>query len=167
MSRLVIVVEKASDWGSYYPSDNVVTAQDYLKEPIGADDERTTHQRPHTRHLVQKQRGKRDPINGFECRNDARRVRGNALHAGDEQRMREPGAHDTEYDQQRNVSCGRQGNDGAERDDRRKACRGPHVLPQRDARRLHLLDEPAVAHGKPCERDRRHEAEHQAPQDIA
>src|ERR1044071_5411432 len=41
MSRLVIVVEKASDWGSYYPSDNVVTAQDYLKEPIGADDERT------------------------------------------------------------------------------------------------------------------------------
>jgi len=41
MSRLVIVVEKASDWGSYYPSDNVVTAQDYLKEPIGVDDERT------------------------------------------------------------------------------------------------------------------------------
>ena len=41
MSRLVIVVEKASDWGSYYPSDNVVTAQDYLKEPVGADDERT------------------------------------------------------------------------------------------------------------------------------
>lgn len=40
MSRLVIVVEKASDWGSYYPSDNVVTAQDYLKEPIGAEDER-------------------------------------------------------------------------------------------------------------------------------
>ena len=31
MSRLVIVVEKASDWGSYYPSDNVVTAMDYLK----------------------------------------------------------------------------------------------------------------------------------------
>src|SRR5688572_5168244 len=41
MSRLVIVVEKASDWGSYYPSDNVVTAQDYLKEAIGNDDERT------------------------------------------------------------------------------------------------------------------------------
>ncbi|MFO1506942.1 MAG: RimK family protein [Lysobacterales bacterium] len=41
MSRLVIVVERASDWGSYYPSDNVVvTAQDYLKEPAG-DDERT------------------------------------------------------------------------------------------------------------------------------
>ncbi|MBS0589913.1 MAG: RimK family protein [Proteobacteria bacterium] len=40
MSRLVIVVEKASDWGSYYPSDNVVAAQDYLKEPIAADDER-------------------------------------------------------------------------------------------------------------------------------
>jgi glutathione synthase/RimK-type ligase-like ATP-grasp enzyme len=29
------------DWGSYYPSDNVVTAQDYLKEAIGSDDERT------------------------------------------------------------------------------------------------------------------------------
>jgi glutathione synthase/RimK-type ligase-like ATP-grasp enzyme len=41
MSRLVIVVEKASDWGSYYPSDNVVTAYDYLKQPIGQDDERT------------------------------------------------------------------------------------------------------------------------------
>ena len=41
MSRLVIVVEKASDWGSYYPSDNVVTAQDYLKEPIGSEGERT------------------------------------------------------------------------------------------------------------------------------
>ena len=35
MSRLVIVVEKASDWGSYYPSDNVVPAMDYLREPIG------------------------------------------------------------------------------------------------------------------------------------
>lgn len=41
MSRLIIVVEKASDWGSYYPSDNVVAAQDYLKQPLGADDERT------------------------------------------------------------------------------------------------------------------------------
>jgi glutathione synthase/RimK-type ligase-like ATP-grasp enzyme len=38
MSRLVIVVEKASDWGSYYPSDNVVTAMDYLREPIGGDE---------------------------------------------------------------------------------------------------------------------------------
>jgi glutathione synthase/RimK-type ligase-like ATP-grasp enzyme len=38
MSRLVIVVEKASDWGSYFPSDNVVTAEDYLREPI--DEER-------------------------------------------------------------------------------------------------------------------------------
>ncbi|HEX7113237.1 MAG TPA: RimK family protein [Mizugakiibacter sp.] len=38
MSRLVIVVEKASDWGSYYPSDNVVTAMDYLREPIGSDE---------------------------------------------------------------------------------------------------------------------------------
>ena len=41
MSRLVIVVEKASDWGSYYPSDNVVTAKDYLKEAIRTDEERT------------------------------------------------------------------------------------------------------------------------------
>ncbi|HVH36552.1 MAG TPA: RimK family protein [Tahibacter sp.] len=41
MSRLVIVVEKASDWGSYYPSDNVVTAKDYLREPLAADEERT------------------------------------------------------------------------------------------------------------------------------
>jgi glutathione synthase/RimK-type ligase-like ATP-grasp enzyme len=40
MSRLVIVVEKASDWGSYYPSDNVVAAQDYLKEAISVEDER-------------------------------------------------------------------------------------------------------------------------------
>jgi hypothetical protein len=43
MSRLVIVVEKLSDWGSYYPSDNVVAATDYLKEAVGGgdDDERT------------------------------------------------------------------------------------------------------------------------------
>jgi glutathione synthase/RimK-type ligase-like ATP-grasp enzyme len=43
MSRLVIVVEKQSDWGSYYPSANVVAATDYLKEPVGnsEDDERT------------------------------------------------------------------------------------------------------------------------------
>jgi glutathione synthase/RimK-type ligase-like ATP-grasp enzyme len=38
MSRLVIVVEKASDWGSYCPSDNVVTAMQYLREPIGGDE---------------------------------------------------------------------------------------------------------------------------------
>jgi glutathione synthase/RimK-type ligase-like ATP-grasp enzyme len=41
MSRLVIVVEKASDWGSYYPSADVVSAMDYLREPVGSDDERT------------------------------------------------------------------------------------------------------------------------------
>ncbi len=41
MSRLVIVVEKASDWGSYYPSTDVVSAMDYLREPVGGDDERT------------------------------------------------------------------------------------------------------------------------------
>jgi glutathione synthase/RimK-type ligase-like ATP-grasp enzyme len=40
MSRLVIVVEKATDWGSYFPSENVVAAQDYLKESIATDDER-------------------------------------------------------------------------------------------------------------------------------
>jgi glutathione synthase/RimK-type ligase-like ATP-grasp enzyme len=38
MSRLVIVVEKASDWGSYYPSDNVVPAMQYLREPVGGDE---------------------------------------------------------------------------------------------------------------------------------
>ncbi|HET7611367.1 MAG TPA: RimK-like ATPgrasp N-terminal domain-containing protein, partial [Rhodanobacteraceae bacterium] len=38
MSRLAIVVEKASDWGSYYPSDNVVTAMQYLREPVGGDE---------------------------------------------------------------------------------------------------------------------------------
>jgi glutathione synthase/RimK-type ligase-like ATP-grasp enzyme len=43
MSRLVIVVEKASDWGSFYPSDNVIAAVDYLKAPIagGEEQERT------------------------------------------------------------------------------------------------------------------------------
>jgi len=41
MTRLVIVVEKASDWASYYPSVDVMSAMDYLREPIGADDERT------------------------------------------------------------------------------------------------------------------------------
>ncbi|HET7359423.1 MAG TPA: RimK family protein, partial [Rhodanobacteraceae bacterium] len=38
MSRLVIVVEKASDWGSYYPSDNVVTAMDYLRAPASGEE---------------------------------------------------------------------------------------------------------------------------------
>jgi len=41
MARLVIVVEKASDWSSYYPSVDVVTAMDYLREPVSTDDERT------------------------------------------------------------------------------------------------------------------------------
>ncbi len=39
MSRLVIVVEKLSDWGQYYPSDNVVSATDYLKEEIRGEEE--------------------------------------------------------------------------------------------------------------------------------
>jgi glutathione synthase/RimK-type ligase-like ATP-grasp enzyme len=41
MSRLSIVVEKGSDWGSYYPSDNVISALDYLRQPIGGDEQRT------------------------------------------------------------------------------------------------------------------------------
>src|ERR1700743_3183251 len=41
MTRLVIVVEKASDWGSYYPSVDVVPARDDLREPVVGDDERT------------------------------------------------------------------------------------------------------------------------------
>lgn len=40
MSKLVIVVEKLSDWGSYYPADNIIAAQDYLKEPISSEEER-------------------------------------------------------------------------------------------------------------------------------
>ncbi|HVF34014.1 MAG TPA: RimK-like ATPgrasp N-terminal domain-containing protein, partial [Candidatus Saccharimonadia bacterium] len=42
MSRLLIVVEKASDWGSFYPSDNVISAMDYLKQPIGQKGEERT-----------------------------------------------------------------------------------------------------------------------------
>ncbi len=34
MSRLLIVVEKASDWSAYHPSANVITALDYLKLPL-------------------------------------------------------------------------------------------------------------------------------------
>src|SRR6476659_7881322 len=41
MTRLVIVVEKASDWSAYYPSVDVVSAMDYLREPVSRDDERT------------------------------------------------------------------------------------------------------------------------------
>lgn len=40
MSRLVIVVEKLADWGSYYPSENVVTALEYLKQAAGEADDR-------------------------------------------------------------------------------------------------------------------------------
>ncbi len=40
MTRLVIVVEKASDWSSYYPSVDVMSAMDYLRQPV-AGDERT------------------------------------------------------------------------------------------------------------------------------
>ena len=41
MTRLVIVVEKVSDWGSYYPSGDVMSAMDYLRLPVLRDDERT------------------------------------------------------------------------------------------------------------------------------
>ncbi|WP_049621325.1 RimK family protein [Frateuria defendens] len=41
MTRLVIVVEKASDWSAYYPSADVVSALDYLREPAGTQEERT------------------------------------------------------------------------------------------------------------------------------
>jgi glutathione synthase/RimK-type ligase-like ATP-grasp enzyme len=42
MSRPLIVVEKSSDWGSFYPSDNVIVASDYLKQPIAAGAEERT-----------------------------------------------------------------------------------------------------------------------------
>ncbi|BBD81301.1 ribosomal protein S6 glutaminyl transferase related protein [Aerosticca soli] len=41
MTRLVVVVEKASDWSAYYPSVDVMSAMDYLREPVVADEERT------------------------------------------------------------------------------------------------------------------------------
>lgn len=40
MTRLVIVVEKTSDWGSYFPADSIVAAPDYLREPHIDGDER-------------------------------------------------------------------------------------------------------------------------------
>jgi glutathione synthase/RimK-type ligase-like ATP-grasp enzyme len=42
MSRLVIVVEKPTDWASYHPSAHVVAAIDYLKQPVGERDEPRT-----------------------------------------------------------------------------------------------------------------------------
>ncbi|MDW8480086.1 MAG: RimK family protein [Xanthomonadales bacterium] len=41
MSRLLIVVERMSDWGSYYPSENVMPALEYLRMPIGGEEPRT------------------------------------------------------------------------------------------------------------------------------
>ncbi len=42
MSRLQIVVEKASDWSAFHPSADLVTAVDYLKRPFESKDgERT------------------------------------------------------------------------------------------------------------------------------
>ncbi|MFA5683898.1 MAG: RimK family protein [Lysobacteraceae bacterium] len=38
MSRLIIVVEKPADWGAYYPSENVVSAIDYLKQTAGEEE---------------------------------------------------------------------------------------------------------------------------------
>lgn len=36
MADLLIVVDKLKDWKSYYPTDNVVTFQDYLTQPEGS-----------------------------------------------------------------------------------------------------------------------------------
>lgn len=33
MSKLFIIVERKEDWTSYYPSEDVVTAQEYLNCP--------------------------------------------------------------------------------------------------------------------------------------
>jgi glutathione synthase/RimK-type ligase-like ATP-grasp enzyme len=41
VSKLVIVVEKMADWGSYYPTDEVISASDYLKAPIAPENVRT------------------------------------------------------------------------------------------------------------------------------
>ncbi len=40
MTRLVIVVEKTSDWSAYYPSVDVMSAMDYLRQSV-VGDERT------------------------------------------------------------------------------------------------------------------------------
>jgi glutathione synthase/RimK-type ligase-like ATP-grasp enzyme len=42
MSRLYIVVERAADWGAFFPSDDVITASDYLRLPIAGDDAERT-----------------------------------------------------------------------------------------------------------------------------
>jgi glutathione synthase/RimK-type ligase-like ATP-grasp enzyme len=41
MTRLVVVVERASDWSSYYPSVDVMSAMDYLRSPAIVENERT------------------------------------------------------------------------------------------------------------------------------
>ncbi|MEO7066509.1 MAG: RimK family protein [Rhodanobacter sp.] len=43
MTRLVIVVEKASDWSSFYPSADVMSAMDYLRTPASTGDNERTH----------------------------------------------------------------------------------------------------------------------------
>ncbi|MDD0977178.1 RimK family protein [Pseudomonas fontis] len=35
-SQLVIIVERLEDWASYFPSEDLVTAQDYLEKPLQA-----------------------------------------------------------------------------------------------------------------------------------
>ncbi|MBB4864050.1 glutathione synthase/RimK-type ligase-like ATP-grasp enzyme [Pseudomonas nitritireducens] len=37
MSKLFIIVERKEDWASYYPSEDVVSAQEYLEMPIDDD----------------------------------------------------------------------------------------------------------------------------------
>ncbi len=35
-SQVVIIVERLEDWASYFPSENLMTAQDYLEKPLQA-----------------------------------------------------------------------------------------------------------------------------------
>ncbi|MGH8353981.1 MAG: RimK family protein [Pseudomonas sp.] len=37
MSKLVIIVERKEDWTSYYPSEDMISAQEYLEQPIEDD----------------------------------------------------------------------------------------------------------------------------------
>ncbi|HNG61893.1 MAG TPA: RimK-like ATPgrasp N-terminal domain-containing protein, partial [Cellvibrionaceae bacterium] len=37
MPQLKIIVENAADWTSFYPSEDVVLARDYLAQPVGKE----------------------------------------------------------------------------------------------------------------------------------
>lgn len=43
MSPLRIVVDRLSDWRPYYPTDDLITAADYLAQPTGGEQDGTTH----------------------------------------------------------------------------------------------------------------------------